>query len=209
VAKDVDRLLGVKTITVVGEGVDHLRRYSPPENDQERDTLTILAGRAPHKRADLGCSAALLALTGIGCKVAVIGETQRLRLPPSVQQLRNPTDEQLGRLYSRTRLLIAPSKYEGFGLAVGEALWFGIPVVYALDSPLRDLVRGGGVGARPTAESFAEATAMSWSKFPQLSRQARKSVEHLTWEKTAELVVHEIENSLDARVAIHPSSWRR
>ena len=66
------------------------------------------------------------------------------------------TDDELARLYATALAVIVPSRHEGFGLPVVEALAFGIPVI-ASDLPaLREA--GGlhkhhadGVGRVPPA----------------------------------------------------------
>jgi len=50
-------------------------------------------------------------------------------LNPFIQWVDEPDHVSLYALYKNATALIYPSKYEGFGLPVGEALWLGIPVL--------------------------------------------------------------------------------
>lgn len=50
------------------------------------------------------------------------------------------SDYELGELYSRARLFVFPSLYEGFGLPPLEALVRGIPVVSSSESSLREIL---------------------------------------------------------------------
>jgi glycosyltransferase involved in cell wall biosynthesis len=96
------------------------------------------------------------------------------------------TDAQLGELYRRARALLFPSKYEGFGLPVLEAMTHGCPVVcgrvaslseiggdaayYAELTPLafgaamRELLRDEALGPRLRAAGIARAAEFSWER---------------------------------------------
>ena len=134
VGQSVNSMLGPKSVIVIGEGLDHLDRYhlQPPP---ERSGIVVIAGRAPHKRGRLGLEAAIVATRRLGCRVTVVGRVEG-DVPSDVDVLDQPDDETLARVYQSAVVAVAASSYEGFGLAAGEALRAGTPVVYAEDGTL-------------------------------------------------------------------------
>jgi len=79
----------------------------------------------------------------------------RLDNHPSVRWHRDATDSDLEELWSRTSLLLAPSRGEGFGLPVAEALARHIPVL-ASDLPVMAEAGQGCAGlVGPTAAAWA------------------------------------------------------
>lgn len=188
--------LGPVDTAIVLEGVDHLDRFR--QRRGERRFVLVLGGTAPHKRVELGLRSAEVAAEALNADVAVVGApkvtaSRRVRVFPS------PSDSELARLYNESRVAVAASRYEGFGLAAGEALRFGVPVVYAADGPLGFLIGDGGTGARPVAEEMAQAVVECWHRFESLSREAEREVDQLTWRNTASLVLDVIDDTIRGR----------
>lgn len=190
VAREVKTIAARADVRVVGEGLDHLERYWMPEfEEEERDAVVVIAGRAPHKRAELGVDAVQAALPDIGGDVVVLGSVPG-RLPhPSIDVWTSYSDADLVKLYSRARVIVAPTSYEGFGLAAGEAMWFGAPVVFATDAKLGDLIRDGGVAAAPTVEGFRSAIVTAWNRHDSLRSKAIAAARTHTWASTAARIV--------------------
>jgi glycosyltransferase involved in cell wall biosynthesis len=59
------------------------------------------------------------------------------------------SDEELSAIHSQSLGLMLPSECEGFGLPAVEAAACGSPVVATVESPLPQLLEGGGVFVRP------------------------------------------------------------
>jgi glycosyltransferase involved in cell wall biosynthesis len=68
-----------------------------------------------------------------------LGIERRLRIPGYV------TTEQLAALYAGAAMLTFPSRFEGFGIPVVEAMAAGCPVVVADATALPDLVGDAGI----------------------------------------------------------------
>lgn len=190
VRDEVASFVGERTITVIGEGTDHLDHLAPPP--AERRLVVVLGGRAPHKRVELGVRAAAEAVARLDADGVVLGAAPHLRMGSRIRVLEAAADEEIAAVLSRARVVLAPSRYEGFGLAAGEALRLGAPVVFAADGPLAGLVGGGGLPAAPTASAMADATVAAWRRHDALSVAARDAVRQMTWDATARRIVREV-----------------
>jgi glycosyltransferase involved in cell wall biosynthesis len=67
------------------------------------------------------------------------------------------SDEQLVQLYNQADLFVYPSKYEGFGLPVLEAMACGVPVVTADRSALREVAGDAASLVDPDSDSALAA----------------------------------------------------
>jgi glycosyltransferase involved in cell wall biosynthesis len=109
-----------------------------------RPPAVLLVGTRPNKNV----LRAAAALSGLDCRVVVIGEldaSQRAafaRAGVNVEEQSGLTDEDLRRAYRDCDLLLFVSTKEGFGIPVLEAQATGRPVVTSDRSPLRE-VSGG------------------------------------------------------------------
>lgn len=89
-----------------------------------------------------------------------------LGLDGSVTFLGNLSDDELMSAYDRADVLIQPSRWEAFGMAVVEGMWRGLPVVASGVAALPELVHHGVNGLLvppddPEALAFAIGTLVS------------------------------------------------
>ncbi len=183
VERDVRRLVPGLSVVCVPEGLDHLRPAAPPTS--ARSALLVLGGRAPHKRAELGLAAAERLCEELECTCIVVGEPTSPPRSKRVEVHRAPTDEELAKLLGLAAVAVAPTSYEGFGLAVGEAMAAGVPVVYGRDSMLQGLVQGGGVPVEPTVAALADGVRRVLSDRDKYAAEARRLAAAYTWRGTA------------------------
>ncbi|MEO0936552.1 MAG: glycosyltransferase family 1 protein [Pseudomonadota bacterium] len=73
--------------------------------------------------------------------IATLRDKEFAPVRPSVEFVFNPSEAELSALYSGADALIIPSKMEGWGLPLGEALWKGTPGI-AADIPALKEVGG-------------------------------------------------------------------
>lgn len=95
-------------------------------------------------------------------------------------------------LFSRARILLMPSRFEGFGMVAAEAMAAGVPVIASAAGSLPEVIDAphGGVLV-PSGD--AGALAMAVDELLQnpharstLSRSARMSAERFRWDRIAE-----------------------
>jgi len=107
---------------------------------------------------------------------------------PGVQVLRNITDRTLVELYRGARALLCPSKFEGLGLPVLEALACGTPVISSNATALSDTVGKDGIQLDPDDHQtwIREITALEDPKRVDELRKISSTAVRKTWQVVAE-----------------------
>jgi glycosyltransferase involved in cell wall biosynthesis len=133
-----------------------------------------------------------LVLAGVDRGVGATLETYATehRQPDALVRLGTAVDDaQLARLYRAAKALIYPSRYEGFGLPLVEAMACGTPVVAARASATPEVAGGAAVLVEPgNARAFAdalEALLLDASKTAELRAAGLRRASTLKWERTA------------------------
>lgn len=73
----------------------------------------------------------------------------KYQLQDVVELIGQVSDAELQSLYSRAYALLMPSKYEGFGLPVVEAMHYGVPALVSQDSSLAEVAGKAGLLVDP------------------------------------------------------------
>ncbi len=98
-------------------------------------------------------------------------------------------DAQLRHLHSGAIALLLPSRIEGFGLPAIEAAACGTPVIATRESPLPDLLAGGGVFIDPADEPSLTASMRLLATREDVQRdmgqRALERARLLSWERAA------------------------
>jgi glycosyltransferase involved in cell wall biosynthesis len=94
---------------------------------------------------------------------------------------------ELADLYRGAAALVLPSRYEGFGLPVLEAMACGTPVVAADDAAMREVGGDAAVYASPGA--LADAIRRALSERDKLVSAGLERVRAFSWEETARRAV--------------------
>jgi alpha-1,3-rhamnosyl/mannosyltransferase len=154
------------------------------------------------RRAEI--PAATLALAGERPDPGLQAVIDRERLGRGVLFLGRVEDPELRGLYAAARLFVMPSRWEGFGLPLLEAMAAGVPAVAAAVEPLREVGGDCPVYVSPddTAD-LAGAMRRLWDDEGERSRRAGLGVARargFTWERTAARTLAAYRQVLDARL---------
>lgn len=121
--------------------------------------------------------------TDLGSLAARLGIAERVRFPGFIPQERLPL------LYNGAAALALPSRYEGFGLPVAEAMACGCPAVVATGSSLTEVAGDAALHAPPDdADAWAAALARLLANgdlAAELRRRGLARAATLTWERAA------------------------
>jgi alpha-1,3-rhamnosyl/mannosyltransferase len=133
-------------------------------------------------------------LTG-GLELALAGEPGRQAPvpPPGVHRLGYVPDVELADVLSAAGCLVFPSRYEGFGLPVLEAMSCGCPVAAYANSSIPEV---GGRAAQLVPDGDARALGEAAARLVDDARLRRKSIEaglrqaaRYSWAKTARATI--------------------
>lgn len=110
--------------------------------------------------------------------------------------------DELERLYEKAAALVMPSRYEGFGLPVAEAMSRGMPVIVADTTSLPEVAGSAGLVV-PAGDADAFATAMARLLGDEdlrcrLGRMALVRAQGMTWQASATILADAIRRSVRA-----------
>lgn len=177
--------------------------------------FTYVGGFNPHKHVDVIVRALAqlargrarpphLMLVGTVSKDVFHGDQGRIRatirelgIEDLVHWTGYLSDADLRHLHSGARALLLPSQCEGFGLPAVEAAACGAPVVATLESPLPELLAGGGMFVAPgelapLVEAMRTMLDDSAAR-ARMSELALSRARALTWPKAAALALSALE----------------
>jgi alpha-1,3-rhamnosyl/mannosyltransferase len=136
--------------------------------------------------------AAAEAASELGMKLVVVGPSRDATLVHALE--RHGADvrgyvskDELVELYRGAAALVLPSRYEGFGLPVVEAMASGTPVVAAPDAALREIAADAAVFAEPG--DLAAGIKQALADRERLVAAGLRRAARFSWDETARLTL--------------------
>lgn len=141
-------------------------------------------------------------------KLKIVGsgrDFERLKLiaGPTVEFLGNLSDEELKKTYLNARAFLFASRDEEFGIAVVEAMGYGLPVIAFRSGGLPEYVVDGKNGflfdqldQLSLIKKIHELTSLTSSKYIEMRKEARKTAERFTEDKFEEHIKQFVKSKL-------------
>jgi glycosyltransferase involved in cell wall biosynthesis len=178
--RDIVDLYGVSPdkVTVTPHGVDPA--FAP--GDGTNDGYLLFVGAVQARKDPL---AALDAANAAGVPLVVVGPEKEPELARRLRargaDVRGWVEKpELAQLYRRAGALILPSRHEGFGVPVLEAMASGTPVVLSDDEALREVAGEAGVYGE-----LADAVRRALAERERYARAGLERAAQFTWEESA------------------------
>jgi glycosyltransferase involved in cell wall biosynthesis len=188
--RDVVEQLGVPAarVRVARPGVDE--RFSPEGDRADLGQPYVLAVATLEPRKNLTAALDAFALLGRDdLQLAVAGAEgwgERPELDrPGVVQLGYVTDEELARVYRSASAFVYPSRFEGFGMPIVEAMASGVPVVASAHASLDEASGDAALRADPEdPAALAEALSRALLERERLVEAGLAHARRFTWAQT-------------------------
>jgi len=202
-----------KTIIIYPSGNDHFKKevdfndfldlkapffLSVGRLEERKNTLTLIkAFIAAKQQAKLPHKLVLVGTQGYGYSKIAHFLDQHPESSSDIIITGYINGEELNHLMSATDAYVSPTLYEGFGIAVQDAMKAGAPVIVSNCSALPESVGGAGIMIDPNDIAGISAAMIELAQKPELRRE--KSEESLqvsssfTWEKTAKQILTALE----------------
>jgi len=193
-ARDVVERLGIpeERVRVAYPGVDPV--FAPGGGRAERARPYVLTVSTLELRKNLGTlveAFGLLRGERPELELVVAGAGRAELAAPGVVYAGFVPDEEIARLYRGAAAFAYPSRFEGFGIPVVEALASGVPAVVSAHPSLDEAAGSAALRADPDSpEAWADALGRALDSGDDLSARGLEHARRFTWEACGRAVLH-------------------
>src|SRR6476661_2295970 len=183
---------GDRQVSLAPPTVDSKQFNARPRNKQSVPTVGIMYSTIYWKGTDIALKAFSLAAEKIpNLRLVAFGTeapSSELPLPANTEYVIHPHQDKIKDYYSKSDAWLLPSRSEGFGLPIIEAMACRTPVISTPAGAAPEILSGGtGILVRPEdPEEMAKAIEyicqLPNSKWQALSEAAYAKVNNYTWE---------------------------
>lgn len=153
-----------------------------PADCSDLSLVFVGAARTPDSREYQASLKKLIAQLGLSSRVVLTGHVP---------------DAELASLYRNAVALVLPSLYEGFGLPVIEAQYFGCPVLCSSAASLPEIAGPAAIIFDPTSIQSIRDAILTLVNQPQVREQIRQAgyenTSRFSWEKAAVQLIAAVE----------------
>lgn len=202
-------------IFIAPNGHEHVLRWDsrlanlPMLADLTRPYVLLIGSRARHKNIQLVLQIAS-ALDELGLDVVVVGSASAIfsgqdsdHTAPNIRYTGYLGDNELAALYARALCLAFPSRTEGFGIPLLEAMTIGCPVVSSDAASLKEVGGDAVLYAAPDRphEWLSHIAGLSTNQElrSSLVEKGRKQATLFSWKRSAGIYLDELLRMKDRR----------
>ena len=198
--RDVSKTLGVpdEQIRVAHPAPKDVYRPDGPTAELGATYVLTVATLEPRKNLQVLVEAHRLLADDI--ELAIVGAEgwgeQPLLDGPRIRRLGYVSDEELARLYRGAAVVAYPSRFEGFGIPVIEAMACGVPVVVSSHASLDEACGDAAVRADPEEPSaFAAGIERALADRQRLVALGLEHVKRFSWHAVGETFLRGYEDA--------------
>ena len=191
--------VSIERITVIPPGVRQLDAVRAPPQESRSGIHFLFVGNVKYAK---GIDLLLQAFERFDVpekRLTIVGSNEEPEflakaLPGGVEYLGKLGREALAEAYARADVLVSPSRADGFGFVVAEAMSAGLPVIVSSATGAKDLVTEGATGwIFPAGNEIALLDAMKLAAgrkhdLRTMGAHGRQTVAGLTWDAYGERI---------------------